>query len=86
MTRSKAINGVTGAGIVGGGAQAPSTPAPEAPSAPQGEAQGLYKRSDGSAVPMADMNPHHRARAAEKAAREGNEGLAARLRASGPLE
>lgn len=86
MDRGKAINGITGAKIVGGGAQAPSTPAPEAPSAPQGEAQGLYKRSDGRTVAMSDMNPHHRARAAEKAQREGNEDLAAKLRASGPLE
>ena len=83
--RMKALSGVTGAQTVGGGAQAAPTPA-DAPSAPQTAAQGIYKRSDGSAVPMADLNPHHRAAAARKAERAGNNELATQLRASGPLE
>lgn len=86
MDRGKAINGITGAKIVGGGAQAPSTPADGNAVVPQDAVRHVYERSDGRRVDMATMNPHHRARAAEKAAREGNEDLAAKLRASGPLE
>ena len=86
MTRSKAINGVTGANIVGGGAPAPSVPEDGNAVVPQDAVKHVYERSDGRRVDMTAMNPHHRARAAEKAAREGNEDLAAKLRASGPLE
>lgn len=86
MDRSKAINGVTGAELVGGGAKAPSYPADGNEVVPQDAVKHVYERSDGRRVDMTTMNPHHRARAAEKAAREGNEDLAAKLRASGPLE
>lgn len=50
-----------------------------------GSAPGIYKRGDGRSVNMADMNPYHRLRAAEKAEREGDKATAQALRASGPL-
>ncbi len=56
----------------------------EAP-ARAGAAAGVWQRSDGSKVNMADMNPHHRAAAIKKAERAGDKALADQLRASGAL-
>ena len=53
--------------------------------APAPSGTGVWQRSDGSKVNMAEMNPHHRAAAIKKAERDGNNGLADQLRASGPL-
>lgn len=46
---------------------------------------GTWRRSDGSTVKMADMNPYHRAAAIKKAEKAGDAALADALRASGPL-
>ncbi|MDP0928514.1 hypothetical protein Q0601_15110 [Paracoccus onubensis] len=46
---------------------------------------GTWRRSDGSTVKMADMNPYHRAAAIKKAEQEGDVSIAEALRASGPL-
>ena len=72
--RAKGISGVAGAQIMGGGQKA----APQA-------AGGIYTRSDGRKVPMADMNPYHRAAAAKKAEAACDHATAEALRASGPL-
>lgn len=81
MDRTKAINGVTGARIMQEGA-AGSPPPPKPQEAGQG---ATYVRSDGTRVPMASMNPHHRAAAARKADLAGNKELAQALRASGTI-
>lgn len=53
--------------------------------APAPAGSGVWQRSDGSKVNMADMNPYHRAAAIKKAERDGNKALADQLRASGAL-
>ena len=53
--------------------------------APAPAGAGVWQRSDGSKVNMADMNPHHRAAAIKKAERAGDKALADQLRASGAL-
>ena len=46
---------------------------------------GSWRRSDGTTVKMADMNPYHRAAAIKKAEKAGDADLVEALRASGPL-
>ena len=50
------------------------------------EERMTFDLEDGTSIPAADLDPDHRARVVEKAEREGNPDLAAKLRASGPLE
>lgn len=52
---------------------------------PASAGTGIYQRSDGTKISMADMNPHHRAAAIKKAERDGNKALVDQLRASGAL-
>ncbi|UFM64206.1 hypothetical protein LOS78_01665 [Paracoccus sp. MA] len=53
--------------------------------APVAAGSGVWTRSDGTKVQMADMNPYHRAAAIKKAERDGDRALADQLRASGAL-
>lgn len=77
MSRSRVdgISGVAGASALSGSTNP----------APQSASEGVWRRSDGTSVKMADMNPYHRAAALKKAEANGDTAAADALRASGPL-
>lgn len=56
-----------------------------APKSDKKPESGSWRRSDGTTVKMADMNPYHRAAAIKKAEKAGDADLVEALRASGPL-
>lgn len=91
MDRNRTLNGIAGAARVGGAATGGAKGAATGrdggagAKAPETPPQGSYKRSDGTMVPMASMNPHHRAAAARKADLAGDKELAQALRASGTI-